>query len=803
MIARVIVDVPSAQTNRLFDYLVPKEWEPFLQVGMRVIVPFGPRTVQGFIMEITSNSELNKLKPILELQDHEPILTEELIDVGKWVAEQTLCYQISAFQVMLPAALKTKVKKEWTLKSQLQSLPIFIQTLFLDTSVLTIDHLKGLTKQEKVEFQTLILEGKIEESYQLKNRANKKMKKWISLNPSSDSVEEMNNQIPKGAKKQQLLLTALMERQAPISKEEILTKLKFGRQTLNALLDKKLLIEVEEEVYREAMKGLTIQQSKPLKLTEMQENSLLPILEAIEQTKHETFLLHGVTGSGKTEIYLQAIAEVIEKGKQAIMLVPEISLTPQMVQRFKGRFGEWVAVLHSGLSVGEKYDEWRKIERQEVKVVVGARSAIFAPFNNIGVIIIDEEHETSYKQEDHPKYHAREVAKYRAQTYQCPVILGSATPSLESYARAKKGVYTLLKLNERVKNQPLPKVEMIDMREELRNGNRSMFSQVLMEEMKIRLQKKEQMVLFLNRRGHSTFVMCRDCGHVEMCEHCDVSLTYHRNQNRLKCHYCGNEHIMPNTCSSCGSEHIRFFGSGTQKVEEELTKVLPEAKVIRMDVDTTSKKGSHQKLLEAFERKEADILLGTQMIAKGLDFPAITLVGVLSADSMLHLPDFRSAERTFQLLEQVSGRAGRHELPGQVVIQSYNPEHYSNELVQTHDYEKFFEIEMGQRKQVGYPPYYFMVLINISHTELTQVISTSEKIVEILKRELSSTTIILGPVVSPLAKIKDRYRYQCLIKYKNEPKLMNVLHTIQEHFMNKSNSGHLQVQIDLNPYTFM
>ena len=449
--------------------------------------------------------------------------------------------------------------------------------------------------------------------------------------------------------------------------------------TITALIKRGVLSERREEVYRDPYGHKTFTPTNPLPLTMEQEEAIKPVLKTIDQDQHETFLLYGVTGSGKTEIYLQSIQEVLKKGKEAIVLVPEIALTPQMVDRFKGRFGNDVAVLHSALSTGEKYDEWRKVQRKEAKVVVGARSAIFAPFENLGIIIIDEEHETSYKQEELPRYHARDVAIHRARHHNCPVILGSATPSLESFARAKKDVYHLLTLSKRMNDRELPAVSIVDMREEMRSGNRTMFSRELFEKIEDRLAKKEQIILFLNRRGHSSFMMCRDCGYVMQCPHCDISLTYHRVSNEMKCHYCGHDTGVPEICPECSSNHIRYFGTGTQKVEEELLKLLPEARIVRMDVDTTGRKGAHEKLLDHFQSGKADILLGTQMIAKGLDFPNITLVGVLSADTMLHLPDFRSGEKTFQLLTQVSGRAGRHELSGEVVIQTYTPEHYSIE----------------------------------------------------------------------------------------------------------------------------
>ncbi len=487
------------------------------------------------------------------------------------------------------------------------------------------------------------------------------------------------------------------------------------------------------------------------------------------------FLLHGVTGSGKTEVYLRAIQEVLAKGKEAIVLVPEISLTPQMTSRFKARFGPLVAVMHSALSSGEKYDEWRKIRRGEVKVVVGARSAIFAPFENIGIIILDEEHEGTYKQEDTPRYHAREVAIKRAEYYNCPVILGSATPSLESYARATKGVYTLLTLMKRAKNQALPEVAIVDMRKELKSGNRSMFSVALAEALRKRLEAGEQSILFLNRRGFSSFVLCRDCGTTVECPNCDISLTYHRANERLKCHYCGHEERVPLICPECESEHIRFFGTGTQKVEEEIANLFPEARVIRMDVDTTRRKGSHERLLRQFSEGKADILLGTQMIAKGLDFPNITLVGVLAADTTLHLADFRAAEKTFQLMTQVSGRAGRHELPGEVFIQTYSPEHYAIELAKEHHYEPFYNLEMAARRQYGYPPFYFVTLIQFTHEDVLKVADYASRAATFLQSNLSPDTVIIGPTAAAISRVNNRYRYQCLLKYKKEPKLTETL----------------------------
>jgi len=569
---------------------------------------------------------------------------------------------------------------------------------------------------------------------------------------------------------------------------------------LQSVIEKGAAHFIQEEVYRDPFtRGVSRTQS--LQLTDEQHVALNAIVGSMEEQTAKTFLLHGVTGSGKTEIYLQAIQKVLDEGKEAIMLVPEISLTPQMTERFRSRFGEMVAVMHSGLSVGEKYDEWRKIQQGKVSVVVGARSAIFAPFTNIGLIILDEEHESTYKQEDSPRYHARDVAIWRSEFYKCPVILGSATPALESFARAKKGVYSLLSLKQRALHQPLPTVFIADMREELQKGNRSMFSEQLIDAIRVRLEKKEQMVMFLNRRGYSSFVLCRDCGTVVQCPNCDISLTYHRTTEKLKCHYCGYEERVPQICPQCQSEHIRYFGTGTQKVEEEIYKLFPEARVLRMDVDTTKQKGAHEEILQAFGEGQADILLGTQMIAKGLDFPNITLVGVLSADTSLHLPDYRAAERTFQLLTQVSGRAGRHEKHGEVIIQSYTPEHYAIELAKIQDYEPFYEREMFLRRRSGYPPYYFVALVQISHEDVMMAAEYAGRAADWLRENLSNQVAIIGPTTASISRLQNRYRYQCLIKYKIEPNLIPVLQRLLAMYRAEWIKQGILMTVDLDPST--
>ncbi|WP_272511487.1 primosomal protein N' [Bacillus altitudinis] len=802
MIAEVIVDVTTKAIDRPFDYRVPDRFKGLVKAGMRVVVPFGPRKIQGFVTKIKEETDVQSgnIKDIVDLFDLSPVLTDELLELSHWLTEKTLSYHITALQSMLPAAMKAKYEKEIQVLSA-EELPQSLKELFgQQESILYAD----IPSEQLKPIQKHVQKGHLEVRYHVSQKSGKKKVRTLQIAVTKEKLEEKQGQLKKNAVKQKALLAFLLQaNETTFLAKDLQQQTGASSQTIKALIQEGLLTESYEEIYRDPYRDREFTPSTPLDLTTEQAEAAKPIHQAVSDDKHETFLLHGVTGSGKTEIYLQTIDHVLQKGKEAIVLVPEISLTPQMVQRFKERFGSNVAVLHSGLSTGEKYDEWRKIHRKEVKLVVGARSAVFAPFENLGMVIIDEEHESSYKQEEMPRYHAKDVAIERAGRHQCPVVLGSATPSLESYARAKKGVYTLLTLKRRVNQQQLPHVSLIDMREELRNGNRSMFSEELMLRLKEVLERKEQAVLFLNKRGYSSFVMCRDCGYVEQCPHCEISLTYHRFQKRLKCHYCGHEAPVPAECPECHSEHIRYFGTGTQRVEEELTKVLPEARVIRMDVDTTSRKGAHEKLLTSFGNKEADILLGTQMIAKGLDFPDVTLVGVLSADTSLHIPDFRSSEKTFQLLTQVSGRAGRHEKAGSVIIQSYTPSHYSIELTKQHDYEAFYEQEMLHRRHQSYPPFYFLAMVTVSHEEVTKAAHVTDKIVQFLKMNCAPNTRILGPAASPIAKIKDRYRYQCVIKYKRENELASLLRKIQDHYQKEMEQKQLMISIDMNPYMMM
>lgn len=576
-----------------------------------------------------------------------------------------------------------------------------------------------------------------------------------------NKLEELKRKFPKQGK----VLEIVAQNNFQLSAAEITNLAKTSTAPLKSLEEKGLIKQSTQEIERNPL-GKASTLDSPLTLNLEQERALREIKESLTVPKPQTFLLHGVTGSGKTEIYLQAINYVLEQGKEAIVLVPEISLTPQTVYRFSQRFGNQIAVLHSHLSDGERYDQWRRIKKGKVKVVVGARSALFAPLANLGIIIIDEEHESSYKQEENPKYHARELAQKRIELVGGTLILGSATPSVESYYQTQIGNYLYLPLKSRIANKPLPEVEVVDMRSQLKLGNKSVFSKPLAQAINNRLENGEQTILFLNRRGFSTFVLCRECGLVLRCPHCDVSLIYHSSDNLLKCHYCNYQQKVPNLCPRCQSRYIRYFGTGTQRVEEEVHKLFPQARILRMDADTTQRKNAHSQILEKFARQEVDILLGTQMIAKGLDFPAVTLVGIITADILLNFPDFRGAEKTFQLLTQVAGRAGRGNSPGQVIIQTYCPEHYSIKSAKKHDFLQFYQQEIEYREELGYPPFAYLAKITIKGEDEKAVIKKAEEAGQ-LWQQYRGETEILGPVPAPLSKVRNQYRWQIVLKNKN------------------------------------
>lgn len=613
---------------------------------------------------------------------------------------------------------------------------------------------------------------------QNKTTINKKMIKYVEL---------CSNSFPK-LKPNQEKIVEYLRINGKVKKEEVN---KISVSGVNTLIKNGIIIESLIEEYRLVTKDIN-KEKETFKLTVEQKEAKNKILS---QTQSSVFLLHGVTGSGKTVVYMEIVEEMLNRGKDSIFLVPEISLTPQMVYHFKSRFGDEVAVLHSRLSEGEKYDEYRKIVEGKVHIVVGARSAVFAPFKNLGAIIIDEEHTTSYKQDNNPKYSAIEIAIERAKNNNAIVILGSATPSLETYARSIKGLYTLVELKHRVNTNNLPLVEIVDMSKEKHRG--SIFSSRLITEVNKRLEEHEQIILLLNRRGYSSFITCSNCGYTAKCPHCDITLTYHKTSNTLRCHYCGYADKMNDICPSCGEKAIKTLGTGTEKVEEEIKKVF-NARVVRMDLDTTSKKGSHEKIITAFKNHEYDILLGTQMIAKGLDFSNVTLVGVINADTSLMIPNYRSNEYTFQLLMQTAGRSGRGEKNGSVIIQTFNPEHYAITLASKHDYIDFFKQEMEVRRKLSYPPYYYLIYIKVIGKDYNKISVESNKIASILTRELKNSKI-LGPTTCSVFKLNGLFRFGIIIKYKKEEKMEEVLQSLVNHY--KGNQT-VKVDIDVNPNNF-
>lgn len=582
------------------------------------------------------------------------------------------------------------------------------------------------------------------------------------------------------------------------SKTEISKKFGVSLSSINTMIKHNFLKSDSTIVNRYNLREYSKYEKKVL--NEEQQNAVDNILSSDKKI----FLIHGVTGSGKTEIYMSLVHYMINTNKECIMLVPEISLTPQMVERFKGRFGRDIAVFHSRLSDGERYDEWLRVKNKDVKVAIGARSAIFLPFDNLGIIIIDEEHEGSYKSDSNPKYNAREIGELKCEIENCKMVLGSATPSIETYYRCMKDEIELLTLSKRADNALMPKIHIVDMREELIKNNKSIFSEELYKGISDALNNKEQIILFLNRRGFSTFVSCRKCGYVFKCDNCDISLTYHSNGNYLSCHYCGKKYQISKTCPQCGSRYVKHFGVGTEKIQEEIRRVFPTARVMRMDFDTTRKKNSHEFIYNAFKNEEADILIGTQMVTKGLDFKNVTLVGVIAADMSLNLPDFRSAERTFQLMIQVSGRAGRGKKEGNVIIQTYNSEHYSIKYAALNDFEDFYKEEIGIRYNMNYPPFSKILCINMSSKNENLLIKSIQNIGIILKNILKNSDKIemLGPCPCILSKIKEHYRWQIIIKGKFDSFLAsNIKKIIYDNL--KDVYTEVKVNIDINPNSLL
>lgn len=740
MVAEVIINTTAKKLNRTFDYNIPKELEDMIFVGSKVLVPFGTfKTLEeAHVVGIKESSEF-KVKDIAKVENG---LTDKQIEIAKWIAKRYFCNVSECIKLMQTPGTRTK-----NVNNRIQDKKINLVYLKKDV--------------EEIEFD--IENGKIK------------------------------------SEKQKRILNFVKENEGyTIPDIEALTD--CSRAIVNTLIKNGYLELAETKIDRNPLNNKEIENTESLKLTNEQEIAFNKIAKTIDNNEYEQFLLYGVTGSGKTEVYLQLIDKVIKQGKSAIVLVPEISLTPQMLDRFISRFGkESIAVLHSKLSIGERHDEWERIKENKAKIVIGARSAIFAPVKDLGIIIIDEEHDSSYKSEATPKYNAKEIAKKIAKEEKVPLVLGSATPDLTTFYNSNNGKITLLKLTKRANQSNLPKVEIVDLKQELANGNRSMLSMDLYQEIERNLKDKLQTILFLNRRGYSTFIMCRDCGYTVKCKNCNISMTYHSYENKLKCHYCGYEEKLVKKCPECGSEKIRYFGTGTQKLEQEIHKQFPKAKTIRMDVDTVTKKNSHEEILNKFKNEDIDILIGTQMVVKGHHFPKVTLVGVIAADSSLNIDDYRATERTFQILTQVAGRAGRENLPGKVIIQSYNPENFSIQDAQKQNYEKFYETEIALRKQLKYPPFCDIIVIGFNSSNEDEIQKVSNMAYEFAIENLDNQQFkIFKPMPSPIDKIQNKYRWRIIIKGNMNEKANETLNKLLNNLYEK-NYKNTKITIDVNP----
>jgi len=702
-IAKVMVDL---SLDRFFDYLIPEDLADAVGPGSRVSVPFGRTRKNGYVARVVSESDypLSKLKPILGLSSGKACVGPSLVKLSEWMSEYYCCSREGAARALLPAPVRG---------------------------------------------------GKI----------GKKKIHLYYLGCSAEEAQEFVFEKGRRARAKAAILNVLLNRHG-ITKKELLEDAGVGDSALRSLVSEGLVDRVEGSEARDPFAGVEVLPTVAAEPTEEQAKALESVDEMLADSDSPgAMLLHGVTGSGKTEVYLQAIDKVLRDGREAIVLVPEISLTPQTTERFRARFGERVSVLHSRLSDGERYDEWMRIHDGEVRIVVGARSALFAPFRNLGLIVVDEEHENSYKQEETPRYHARDVAVVRGKMEKALVILGSATPSVESYHNALTGKYRLVELTRRVDDLVMPETRVVDMRQEaLETGGAKMFSRALVEEMRTRLSHGEQSIIFLNRRGFASQMLCRECGFVASCANCSITYTYHKSRESLSCHLCGASRPAPRTCPQCGTDDIRYGGLGTEKVELTLSKLFPHATVRRMDSDTMTRRHSHEEALNEFRSGRIDILVGTQMIAKGLHFPNVTLVGVVNADLGLHIPDFRSQERTFQLLTQVAGRAGRGERPGVVVIQTYTPFNPAITYAVGHDYKGFYEEEMEVRKALGFPPVTRMIAVRFVGSDEGATADFAGCFMERVRISVPASVEASGPSPCPISRIKGKYRYISIFK---------------------------------------
>ena len=757
----VLVDCPGC--SDLFTYKIPAQLA--IKPGDILSVPFGATQVGAIAIRLLTQPNLDI--PLEKIREVEDVVSEGFFPAGYW----TLLNRVAAYyytplilviRVALPPGLLGRSQRRLRLTSlgkknlAIYISPIAQQVITLLEKTPTADYSYHYI-QQKVKaayrgIRELIRLGLAENYLEPPQLTKPKLQKAVTL---------LDNNHDDLTARQKEIVEVLRRQGGEIWQSELLQLCSTSTSTLKALVDKGYIVIEDREILRREQ-GPTVAADWAKSLTPAQNNALETINSL---TGFAQVLLHGVTGSGKTEVYLQAIAPLLEQGKSALVLVPEIGLTPQLTDRFRARFGHKVHVYHSALSDGERYDTWRQMLTGEPQIIIGTRSAIFAPLPNLGLIILDEEHDSSFKQDSPiPTYHARTIAQWRAELAHCPLILGSATPSLESWV---SGNQLYLSLPERINSRPLPPVEIVDMRQELKEGNRSIFSRKLQNALQQLAERQQQGILFIHRRGHSTFVSCRSCGYVLECPHCDVSLAYHHVEEGapelLRCHYCNYGRLHPPHCPECSSPYLKFFGSGTQRVAQELTKQFPNLKIIRFDSDTTTTKGSHRKLLTQFANGEAHLLVGTQMLTKGLDLPQVTLVGVVAADGLLHLSDYRANERTFQTLTQVAGRAGRGDDPGRVIVQTYTPEHPIIEAVQKHDYQSFADAELAQRQTLNYPPYGRLILLRLSSLDPIQVQNTAQIIATFLNNKEGFE--ILGPAPASILRVANRYRWQILLKF--------------------------------------
>lgn len=793
MYAQVIIDANHAEVDRVFDYRVPAQWEEAICVGLRVMVPFGQRNTkrEGYVIALTETTEVpaGKIKEIVEILDEgRPILTPPILELAKWMKKEYFCTLNQCLQAVMPAGIRTKSVWYVELTEQTAELSEKEQQV---ADVLTeqggaapLRELEQVFGNRTEYILRCLQEKKVVRLRQKTTRSTyKKEKRYVSLTENEELLAEVKEKAEKDKRLAgQLRVLSAISQEESISVEELKEKASVTDSPIHTLLQKGILVEQRRQEKRDVFQLEDYTPTQPFYPTPEQAQALALLREEEQKEGKRPILLHGVTGSGKTEIYMQLIEHVIMEGKQAIVLVPEISLTPQIMERFISRFGKRVSVTHSRLSLGERLDQWRKARDGEISIIIGPRSALFMPFSNLGVIVMDECHESSYISDVTPKYHTREVARKLSELTGALLVMGSATPDIDSYHRAVTGEFLLLQLKERTKGSRLPEVFVTDMRKELEDGNRSAFGLPLQQAIRENLEKGQQTMLFLNRRGYSTFVSCRKCGEVLTCPSCNVSYTYHASDKALVCHYCGKEVQVPKTCPSCGSHYIRYFGTGTQKIEEETRRLFPEASVLRMDADTTTGKNGHARILELFGKGKVDILIGTQMIAKGHDFPNVTLVGILAADLSLNLGTYQAAENCFQLITQAAGRAGRGELAGRVFIQTYQPENHAIRMAAAQDYEGFYQEEILLRQAMEYPPFSHIFSVLITGEMEQEVILAAQRLGAFMNHyaERAGCTVV-GPAPAPLPKFRGEFRWQIFAKGTDAERLKAfALYTVEQ-----------------------